>query len=724
VVCRDNPRSRLQPSTSAEDSAVRLPLLFILAAALLQSISHRASFAQVDPASLTGIVIDDADADLTGDWTSSTSTKPYLGESYIHDGAAGKGEKSALFTFTVPESGKRHVLIAYSQGSNRAKKVPITIEHAEGETLVHLDEMKRTELGTGFTNVGEFPFKEGETATISIGTAGTTQHVIVDGIRLLTADEFETAKKKEKAPPKPKPVSKKPTPPRPKPPVFARPNSKEPSTTLIALTSEQLQKLLTEAGVPEGELVDDVKFLRRVSLDLVGRQPTLEEYRAYLADKPPGRRQATIDRLLASPDFGRNQANYWSDVIGSRQQEPQLTFHDYTPFRAWLTEEFNSGKGWDEIVFQMVTSVGTVGERPQSTFIGFHQGDRNRLAGETTRVFLSLKIACAQCHDHPFVDMPQEQFHGMAAFFARTTVKIAQNNSNGIDVQPTDKGEHKMPGGKEPLHPTFFQGDSIKTGISDLARREQLGYWLVGKENPYFARSFTNHIWARLMGRGFYDPIDHMGEGSEPKLAEIHDGLAGHFAASGFDPRSVFRVILNSKSYQRAARAGDSETEEFFSGATPKKLRGDEVFDSLAAAIELPDIKPPIGKKTSAVRFPIPPKSTRDLVNEAFGFDPSTQDALVTRTMKQAMFLINNAQIRKQVDGNEGSETVLARLLKAEPDNNKVIDVLYARVLTRLPSDREREIVSGHVKNIDSREEAFEDVLWSLLNSAEFTTRN
>lgn len=372
----------------------------------------------------------------------------------------------------------------------------------------------------------------------------------------------------------------------------------------------------------------------------------------------------------------------------------------------------------------MVTSVGTVGERPQSTFIGFHQGDRNRLAGETTRVFLSLKIACAQCHDHPFVDMPQEQFHGMAAFFARTTVKIAQNNSNGIDVQPTDKGEHKMPGGKEPLHPTFFQGDSIKTGISDLARREQLGYWLVGKENPYFARSFTNHIWARLMGRGFYDPIDHMGEGSEPKLAEIHDGLAGHFAASGFDPRSVFRVILNSKSYQRAARAGDSETEEFFSGATPKKLRGDEVFDSLAAAIELPDIKPPIGKKTSAVRFPIPPKSTRDLVNEAFGFDPSTQDALVTRTMKQAMFLINNAQIRKQVDGNEGSETVLARLLKAEPDNNKVIDVLYARVLTRLPSDREREIVSGHVKNIDSREEAFEDVLWSLLNSAEFTTRN
>jgi hypothetical protein len=707
---------------------VRLPCLLILAFAFLLTTNPRAAFAQTDPASLTGIVIDDADADLTGDWTSSQSSKPYLGEGYIHDGAEDKGEKSVLFTFTVPKSGKRHVLIAYTQNSNRSKKVPITIEHADGEALVYLDETKRTELGTGFTAVGEFLFKEGETASVVIGTAGTTQHVIVDGIRLLTAKEFETAKKNEKAPPKPKPVAKKPAPPRPKPPVFARPESKEPSTkaTVAATvaTAEQLQKLLTEAGVPEGELVDDVKFLRRVSLDVAGRRPTLEEYRAYLADKSPTRRQATIDRLLASPEFGRNQANYWSDVIGSRQQEPQLTFHDYTPFRAWLTEEFNAGKGWDEIVFQMVTSVGTVGERPQSTFIGFHQGDRNRLAGETTRIFLSLKIACAQCHDHPFVDMPQEQFHGMAAFFARTTVKIAQNNSNGIDVLSAEKGEHKMPGAKEEMHPTFFQGDAIKTGLSDLARREPLGYWLVSPENPYFARSFTNHIWARLMGRGFYDPIDHMGEGSEPVLVEVLNGLAGHFVASGFDPRSVFRVILNSKTYQRAARSGDPEAEEFFTGATPKKLRGDEVFDSLAAAIDLPNVTPQIDKKTTAVRFPIPPKSTRDLVNEAFGFDPSTQDALITRTMKQAMFLINNAQIRKQVDGKADSETVLARLLKAEPDNNKVIDVLYARVLARLPSEREREIVGSHVKKIDNRQEAFEDVLWSLLNSAEFTTRN
>ena len=688
---------------------------------LTMSVALPTANAQTDPASLTGIVVDDTKAELTGDWTESTSTRPFLGEGYRHDGAIGKGEKSARFSITVPADGKWHIQIAYTAAGNRAKKVPITITHDGGDVVVHLDQTKQPELATGFTTIGEFEFKAASPAVIVIGTAKTTQHVIVDGVRLLTAKELEEARKKEKLAPKPVAKKTEKKPPKPRPPIFSRQNAEREAKPLA---ENEIQSSLDEAGVPGGEIIDDVKFLRRVSLDVIGRNPTLEEYRAYLADNSPTRRQATIDRLLVSPDFGLNWGRYWSDVIASRQQEPELTYHDYKPFRAWLASEFNAGKGWDEITFQMLTSVGKVGERPQGTFIAFHQGERNRLAGETTRVFLSLKIACAQCHDHPFVDMPQEQFHGMAAFFARTSVKIAQNDSNGINIVPAEKGEHRMPGGKKDLVPTFFQSDPIKPGLTDQQRREQLAYWAVNGDNPYFARSFTNHIWARLMGRGFFDPIDHMGEGADPVLRDVHNHLADHFIASGFEPRSVFRVILNTKTYQRAVRSESDIDESSFTGATPKKLRGDEVFDSLAAAIDLPDIQPKIGKKTKEVRFPIPPKSTRDLINEAFSFDPTTQDSLVTRTMKQAMFLINNAQIRKQIDGSDKSETVLAKLLKAEPDNNKVIDVLYARVLTRLPSDRERQIVSDHVKSIDSRQDAFEDVLWSLLNSAEFTTRN
>ena len=277
------------------------------------------AFAQTDPASLTGIVVDDTKAELTGDWTDSTSTRPFLGEGYRHDGAEGKGEKSARFSVTVPADGKRHVLIAYTAAGNRAKRVPITITHAGGDAVVHQDQTKRPGLATGFTAVGEFEFKAANPAVIVIGTAETTQHVIVDGVRLLTAKELQEARKKEKQAPKPvaKKTEKKPPKPRPKPPVFARQEARREAKSLA---ENELQPLLDEAGVPGGELIDDVKFLRRVSLDVVGRNPTLEEYRAYLADSSPARRQATIDRLLASPDFGLNWGRYWSDVIGARQQ--------------------------------------------------------------------------------------------------------------------------------------------------------------------------------------------------------------------------------------------------------------------------------------------------------------------------------------------------------------------------------------------------------------------
>jgi hypothetical protein len=371
----------------------------------------------------------------------------------------------------------------------------------------------------------------------------------------------------------------------------------------------------------------------------------------------------------------------------------------------------------------MLTAIGSVGDNPAGAFIGFHQGESNRIAGETTRVFLGVKIACAECHDHPFIDMPQEVFHGMAAFFARTKAKLPWNDSNGIEISSDSKAEHKMPGAKEPIVPTLLDGTPQEAGLSDLRRRQILADWLVSGDNPYFARAYVNRIWARLMGRGFYEPVDDMGEGNEPLLADVHQALSDHFVASGFDTREVFRLITCSRAYQRTLSMSPSASDEAFAASQTKRLRGDEVFDSLEAAIEIPNITPPAEKASTAVRFPPPPKSTRDLVNEAFGYDPSFPDAWLSRTMDQAMFLMNNAQLHKQLDASPASGTVLARLLAAEPDDDKAIETLYQRVLARSPSAAEREIVFRHLKRVRDRGEAFEDLLWSLLNTAEFTTR-
>lgn len=693
----------------------------------------------LDPAKLAGLVIDDTQAEVVGEWLSSTSVGPYLGDSYIHDMANGKGEKSVKFTFRIKKPGEYHLLIAYSANGNREAKVPVTVTSGDQSGTAFLNQKKKPELATGFSPVGAFVLAADSETTVLIETTGTTGYVIVDGIRLLTDSELKTARTAEKTIPagvrtvkpatKKKVGTRKETPPPPVAPTFVR----QPATKKFTpLSSSDFDRLLQITESTNLHLVDDVRFFRRVSLDLVGRQPTLNEYRAFVKDASPDRRVQTVERLLASADFGKNWGNYWSDVIATRQPEPQLTFLNYEPFRGWLADQFNKGAGWDESVFRMITAVGRIGDAAEGTFVGFHQGESNRIAGELSRVFLGVRIACAECHDHPFVDMPQETFHGMAAFFTRVNVKVEQNESSRINIASADKGEHKMPGSKKDMKPTMYEGETLELGLSDLARREKLGYWLVNGDNPFFARAFVNHIQARLMGRGFFDPVDDLGEGAEPLLEEAHNALAEHFISSNFDARSVFRTIVNSRAYQAVDRATpelpsdslekDTPQLAVFTGARPKKLRGDEVFDSLVTAVSLPNAKGKIGKKTEADRFPIPPKSTRDLVNEAFGYDPSFRDALVNRTMDQAMFLINNDQILKQVDAN--GDTVLARLIKDESDNRVVIDVLYARVLAREPTGRERVIVLKHVESLNDRERAFEDVLWSLLNSAEFTTRH
>lgn len=686
-------------------------------------------FAQgVDAAKLPGVVIDDEAARYIGDWTHSTSTRPYVSDGYHHDGNKDKGEKSATFSVRVPADGDYRVLLAYTAGGNRASNTPVSVQSADGMKTVTVNQKTLPPL-RGFADLGQFRFTTAKDAVVVVSNEGTNGHVIVDALQIVTPDEFKLVQADAKKKPPLKVAKKKPekkTPPPEPAPVFER----QQAEGVTQLTAQQLDTLLAKhvGDMGQAEIVGDEVFLRRVTLDLVGRQPTVDELEEFLADSSSAKRQSAVDRLLASPDYGRNWGNYWSDVIGSRQQEPQLTFHDYRPFKRWLAEQFNSDRKWDEMVFDMVTARGKVGDNPAGTFIAFHQANANLLAGETSRVFLSMKIHCAECHDHPFADIPMETFHGMAAFFARTEAKIPWNESSEIELKSKSKGEHKMPGGKSDMTPVALHGQTGSTkyeaGLSDLKRRASLARWIVDPNNPYFARAYVNRIWARMMGRGFYEPVDDMGDDADgPIFEDVHEQLAAHFIASGFDHKSVVRLIANTRAYQRSIAAPADSKQMPLVAAKTKQLRGDEIFDSLVTAVGLENVRPPQQKPTGAIRFPVPPKSTRDLVNDAFGYDPSFKDELLVRSMKQAMFMMNNVQLQKQINADPDSGTFLAKLLAAEPDNTQAVTKVYRTVLARTPTEKELDIVLAHAERINDRGRAFEDILWSLINSAEFTTR-
>jgi hypothetical protein len=226
-----------------------------------------------------------------------------------------------------------------------------------------------------------------------------------------------------------------------------------------------------------------------------------------------------------------------------------------------------------------------------------------------------------------------------------------------------------------------------------------------------------------LMGRGFYEPVDDFGPAITPLLPVVHEALSTEFRASGHDVKALFRLVMNSQAYQQQLAMSESTADRPFASGSTGKLRGDEIFTSLVTAIDLPNVTPPKVAPTKEIRFPPPPKSTRDLITDAFAFDTSARVEDVSRTLQQSMLMMNNDQLQKQVDARPESGTVLAKLLQSEPDNRAAVERLFQLILARKPRDTELKLTLEHVSSVNNRGEAFEDVLWSLINSAEFTTK-
>ena len=678
----------------------------------------------------SGIVVDDVSAELVGDWSKSKNTPSFVGEGYIFSPPV-EGAK-VVFTLPLKAEGEYQVLVSYSAAGNRSETAMVRVFAADGAKEVKVNQQLQPTVGP-FHKLGAFQFT-GDKVVVEVTTEGTKKGVVIaDAVRLLTNDQLTAAEKEKpqvaKVPPV-KPVVP-PTPAKPKEevvpaepaPAFVR---AQPTKPLKKLTSAELDTILAKdtVEVHATELVDDGGFIRRLTLDLLGRQPTPAELKDFVADTAGNKRTTAVEKLLATPEFGQNWARYWSDVISYRTPQPELTFLNYGPLQDWMAEKFNAGLGWDQITYEMLTAAGKGGDNPAASFIGFHQADKSRLAAETTRVFLSTQIQCAECHDHKFIEMPQETFHHLAAFFVRVDAKLPWNDSNGIMVSSKPKGEHRIPGGKADIAPLAFGADKkVGLGDSDITRRAALAEWIVGPANPWYAKAFTNRVWARMMGRGFCEPVDEIGDLGDRVLPEVHVAVAEHFIAANHDFRSLVQLIAGTKMYQRAAHDPAADEKRPFATMVTTRLRGDEVFQSLTTALELPNVTPPAIKPSAEIRFPPPPKSTRDLVNEAFGYDPSLGKESVVRSMQQAMFLMNNRQVQKQIDASPGNDTILAKLLEAEQDNTTAIKQLYAKVLAREPNARELEISQRHLQKVGERKTGFEDLLWSLLNSAEFTSR-
>ena len=378
-----------------------------------------------------------------------------------------------------------------------------------------------------------------------------------------------------------------------------------PPTLTSAELDEWISKYLTKNSpkVEPATLTTDVEFVRRIYFDLAGRPPTPVQVQAFLSDRSKDKRARLIEALLVSPEYARNWAKYWRNVVmfHSTNENPGQVRFDM--LEEWLAKQLRANKPWDEIVTGMITATGQNDENGAVGFPLAYQAQPVEMAGEVSRIFMGVQIQCAQCHDHKTDAWKRQQFHEFAAFFAGVQAKNVVKASPGqlavFAVVPRGSRRYTMPDKDNPqkqipIAPRFFLASSksavpLPETLAVPERRALAASYVTGQDNPWFARAFINRIWYTLMGEAFYEPIDDIGPERSPRAVEVLDPLAEQWQKGGYDIRWLFRTILNTQAYQRRIRSTANEAGKTpFASNCPSRLRADQVYDALVQALSLP----------------------------------------------------------------------------------------------------------------------------------------
>ena len=513
----------------------------------------------------------------------------------------------------------------------------------------------------------------------------------------------------------------------------AQPTSNEAATQI----DRQLQEeIVTASAAGLAPRTDDATFLRRAFLDLLGELPSEEDTLAFLLDDEPTKREKLLDGLLEDPAFGLHWGRYWRDVILYRRTEPRaiLSSDALTQF---LKAEINAGTSWDSLARHFITANGDVKQNGATGLIMAHGGRPEETVAELSRIFMGIQIQCAQCHDHPTDRWKREQFHQLAAFFPRVAIRPQRNGNDrtflveGRDTFPRRRrmnnnryigtAEHRMPDLEHPEQPGaltqpifFVNGNQLGLGADDTLRRKQLAQWMTSTENPWFAAAVVNRLWAQLVGQGFYEPVDDLGPDRQCTAPQTLNYLVSTFQANDHDLKWLFRTIMSTVAYQRESRSQPATETAAFLANRPQRLRADTLFNTLSGSLGIPER---LQRNNGRTR-----NGARRLFNSTFGYDPSLSRDSISGSVQQSLMMMNSQLVNNAIQAKPGTQ--LGRLLRQIQDNRRLLLALYLRTLARQPTPTEEKTCLGYVRESSSREEAFEDILWSLVNSTEFLHRN
>jgi hypothetical protein len=463
--------------------------------------------------------------------------------------------------------------------------------------------------------------------------------------------------------------------------------------------------------------------MRRVYLDLTGRVPSVREIHDYMADKAPDRRERLVDRLLEHHDHATHLAAVWREILlpaGSTVSRPDGQIR----FEEWLTKRFAANKPYDQIVRDLLTIEGRVAASGPLEFYAASRLNPEELAGKTSRAFLGVRMECAQCHDHPFDEVSQQDFWSFAAFFARISRPKGKMEitSPVLQVRDSQQGDVMVPESDQVVAPRLpLSGIEVEDEPGGPPRRQQLVDWLTSKNNGQFARATVNRAWSHLFGRGLVDPVDDMRPANPPLAPELLETLSRDFAASSFDLRRLFRALVLSEAYQLSSRAPDSDPSRtlHFAQMNIKSFTAEQLYDCIAIATRQGSAA--AASATDATGLQRLTDTNRQAFIEQFRAPPG-QVTDYPAGIPQALTLMHGGLIHSATD--LGTSGLLKSLAAPFFQDAQRIDTLFLSTLSRYPEAAERELMLSHLRTATSdseKQQVLGDVLWALLNSGEFT---
>lgn len=484
---------------------------------------------------------------------------------------------------------------------------------------------------------------------------------------------------------------------------------------------ELVFKKLKQLGLPTSEICDDSTFLRRVTIDIAGRLPTLEETERFLEDKDPNKREKVVDQLLASTDYAEYFANKWAAVLRNKRNNndskaPTFAFH------SWIRQSLHANKPYDQFVREVIASSGDFRTSPGTVW--FKEVDeRSAQLEDTAQLFLGLRIQCARCHHHPFEKWSQQDYYGFEAFFTRVGQKpgpLPGNDAPKIIYHQRGTASSRNPKTGESVPPTGLGSEPMEIA-PDVDPRHKLVDWMAAEENPFFAYALANRYWKHFFGRGLVDPEDDMRVTNPASNPELLQALGKHFIENDFDMKDLIRTICSSQTYQLSAIPNDwnQDDKQNFSRYFPKRLHAEVLLDAIDALTLSKSRFSGVPQETSAVA--LPDNAFNSYFLTVFGRPEASSACECERSsdanLAQSLHLLNSQEIQQKVSGPRASQLAGD---KARSHEDRIRE-LYLVAFSREPEPEEVAIAMEHVKkHEDDAKRAYEDIIWALINTKEF----